>query len=104
MNVAINNRFAVLLAEKRVQEKRNIPLSEVAAKTQLPHKTLFAWANNSVTRFDVHVIDAICRYFGVQPGELFEYVEDTIRSLPDMMPHPPETAKVKVTKTKNSRK
>ncbi len=74
MSVAINNRFSVLLAEKRVQAKRNIPLSEVADEIGLPPKTLFAWANNTVTRFDVHVIDAICQYFGVQPGDLFEYV------------------------------
>ena len=76
MNVAINNRFGILLAQKRGQEKRNIPLSEVSEATGLPPKTLFAWANNTVSRFDVHVINAICKYFGVQPGELFEYVED----------------------------
>lgn len=74
MNVAINNRFGILLAQRRVQEKRNIPLTEVADETGLPPKTLFAWANNTVTRFDVHVIDAICQYFRVQPGELFEYI------------------------------
>lgn len=76
MNVTINNKFAVLLAERRVHEKRNIPLSEVSQETGLPSKTLFAWSNNTVTRFDVHVINAICQYFGVQPGELFEYVPD----------------------------
>jgi DNA-binding Xre family transcriptional regulator len=75
MNVAINNRFGILLAEKRAQEKRNIPLSEVSEAIGVPPKTLLAWANNTVTRFDVHVIDAICKYFGVKPGDLFEYVE-----------------------------
>ncbi|MFZ5887913.1 MAG: helix-turn-helix domain-containing protein [Chloroflexota bacterium] len=76
MNVAINNRFGILLAEKRVQEKRNIPLSEVAHETGIPYKTLYGWQNNTVTRFDVHVINAICKYFGVKPGELFDYVPD----------------------------
>ena len=76
MNVAIYNRFGILLAQKRMIEKRNIPLSEVAEKTGLPPKTLFAWQNNTVTRFDVHVINAICQYFEVQPGLLFEYVPD----------------------------
>lgn len=75
MNVAINNRFSILLGERRVQEKRNIPLSEIKEKTGIPYKTLYAWANNTVTRFDVHVIDALCQYFGVKPGELFEYIE-----------------------------
>ena len=82
MNVAINNRFSSLLAEKRIQEKRNIPLSEVAEATGLPPKTLFAWANNTITRFDVHVIDAICQYFNVQPGALFEYVPNEEKPAP----------------------
>ena len=77
MTVTINNRFGILLAEKRMKEKRNIPLSEVAETTGLPAKTLFAWQNNAVSRFDVHVINAICKYFAVQPGDLFEYVEDS---------------------------
>jgi DNA-binding Xre family transcriptional regulator len=76
MSVTVNNKFGVMLAEKRAQEKRNIPLAEVSEATGIPTKTLFSWANNTVTRFDVHVIDAICKYFGVKPGELFEYVED----------------------------
>ena len=76
MDVTVNNRFSILLAEKRVQEKRNIPLTEVSSVTGIPHKTLFAWANNAVTRFDVHVINAVCKYFGVKPGDLFEYIED----------------------------
>lgn len=76
MSVAVNNRFGIMLAEKRAKEKRNIPLAEVSEETGIPTKTLFSWANNTVTRFDVHVIDAICQYFGVKPGELFEYVED----------------------------
>lgn len=76
LNVTVNNRFGILLAEKRVQEKRNIPLSEVQEVTGIPYKTLYAWANNTVTRFDVHVIDAICKYFGAKPGDLFEYIED----------------------------
>jgi putative transcriptional regulator len=78
MDVTVNNRFAVLLAMKRMNERRNIPLAEVADETGLPPKTLFAWQNNTVTRFDVHVINAICKYFGVQPGELFEYIPDDL--------------------------
>ncbi len=75
MSVAVNNRFAVLLAEKQIKERRNISLAEVAEKAKIARKTLYAWENNSVTRFDVSDIDAICKYFGVKPGDLFEYVE-----------------------------
>jgi len=76
MSVSVNNRFAVLLAEKRIKERRNISLAEVAEAVDISRKTLYAWENNTVTRFDVPVIDALCKYFGVKPGDLFEYVED----------------------------
>ncbi len=76
MRVAINNRFAVLLAEKQIKERRNIPLAEVAEATGISRRALYAWENNNVNRFDVPVIDALCKYFGVQPGELFEYVDE----------------------------
>ena len=76
MNVTVNNRFAVLLAEKQVKERRNISLSEVAEMTGVSRQALYKWENNKVNRFDVPVINAICKYFDIQPGELFEYVPD----------------------------
>jgi DNA-binding Xre family transcriptional regulator len=74
--IVVNNRFAVLLAEKRVKERRNISLQEVAEETGISRQALYKWENNKVNRFDVPVIDALCRYFQVKPGDLFEYVED----------------------------
>lgn len=78
MNVTINNRFAVLLAEKQVKERRNIPLAEVAEDTGISRRALYAWENNDVHRFDDVIINALCRYFGIKPGDLFEYIEDEI--------------------------
>ncbi len=78
MNVTVNNRFAVLLAEKQVKERRNISLSEVAEVTGVSRQALYKWENNKVNRFDTPVINAICQYFGIQPGELFEYVPDEV--------------------------
>lgn len=71
----INNRFAALLADKRIKERRNISLQEVAEKTGVSRQALYKWENNTVTRFDVPVIDALCKYFSVKPGDLFEYIE-----------------------------
>lgn len=70
----INNRFGILLAEKRIKEKRRIAISEVAKETGISRQSLQAWENNTVTRFDVPVMDALCAYFGCGPGDLFEYV------------------------------
>lgn len=71
----INNRFAALLADKRIKERRNISLQEVANNTGISRQALYKWENNTVTRFDVPVIDALCKYFDVKPGDLFEYIE-----------------------------
>lgn len=76
MSVTVNNRFAILLAEKRIKERRNISLAEISDEIGISRKTLYAWENNTVTRFDVPVIDALCQYFGVKPGDLFEYIDD----------------------------
>jgi putative transcriptional regulator len=76
MDVSINNKFAVLLAEKQVKERRNIPLAEVAEDTGISRRALYAWENNDVHRFDDVIINALCRYFGINPGDLFEYIED----------------------------
>lgn len=76
MNVTVNNRFGILLAEKQKKERRNISLSEVAEVTGVSRQALYKWENNKVNRFDVPVINALCHYFGVNPGDLFEYIED----------------------------
>jgi putative transcriptional regulator len=74
MNVPINNKFGVLLAEKRASEKKNISLSEVAVKTGISRPTLVAWQNNTVTRFDLSVIEGLCGYFNVTLSDLLEYI------------------------------
>jgi putative transcriptional regulator len=74
--MTVNNRFAILLDKKRVKERRDISLQDVAKATGIARKTLYAWQNNSVKRFDVPVINALCQYFDIELGELFEYVKD----------------------------
>lgn len=74
--MTVNNRFGILLAEKRITEKRNIPLAEVEQMTGIPRKTLYAWQNNKVTRYDATIINSLCRYFACEPGNLFHYVPD----------------------------
>lgn len=76
MSVTVNNRFAALLAEKRIKERRNISLQEVAEATGVSRQALYKWENNSINRFEIRVINALCKYFGIQIGDLFEYIED----------------------------
>lgn len=74
--MTVNNRFAALLAEKSIQEKRRVTVSEVAEATGITRQTLQLWYKNTVTRFDAPVIDALCRYFDCQPGDLFTWSDD----------------------------
>lgn len=74
MYMTVNIRFAILLAEKQIKERRNISLAEVAEKTGVSRKTLYAWQNNTITRVDLPVLSAICEYFNVMPADLMEFV------------------------------
>jgi DNA-binding Xre family transcriptional regulator len=76
MDVPVKNKFAILLAEKGIKEKRNIPIAEVSRITGISRPTLKDWQSNNVTRFDVQVIDQLCKYFGVGLGDLLEYVAE----------------------------
>jgi putative transcriptional regulator len=76
MSVTVNNRFGVLLAIKQMNERRNIPLEEVAEATGISRQALYKWKNNSIERVELRVINALCKYFAVQPGDLFEYIPD----------------------------
>lgn len=80
--LVINNRFGILLAQKRMAEKRRVSLSEVSEKTGVSRTSLQSWENNTVTRFDLSVMDALCQYFKVGPGELFEYIPSSSETPP----------------------
>ncbi|MFH7588022.1 helix-turn-helix transcriptional regulator [Oceanimonas sp. AH20CE76] len=69
-----------LLDEKSFREKRRITLSEVSKETGISRATLTRIANvpGNVTNTDT--INALCKYFECQPGELLSYVEDEASS------------------------
>ena len=65
-----------LLDEKSFREKRRITLTEVSEKTGISRATLTRIANvpGNVTNTDT--INALCKYFECEPGELLSYVEE----------------------------
>ncbi len=74
----VTNNFAELLNEKQIKEKRYIPLAEVAKETGISRRAIYAWENNTITRFDMSVIDALCKYFDIEPGALFRYTKNDV--------------------------
>ena len=67
----ITNRFMELLAAKARREGRGkISISQVIEETGLSRGTVDGYVHNTITRYDAHVILALCDYLGCQPGDL----------------------------------
>lgn len=59
------NKFHPLLLKKRSDEGRDITLEEIARKIDVSRDTLSRYSAQKITRYDSHIVEAICHYFGV---------------------------------------
>jgi putative transcriptional regulator len=66
----IRCHFARLLGEKKLK------IADVARDTGINRGTLTRLYYETSERFDVDVLDQLCRYFGCTVDVLLEYVED----------------------------
>lgn len=67
----VKHKLVGLMAQRELQTGKRIKQSELAAEIGLPENTLSNWINNDVVkRVDHRVVVKICRYFGVQIGDL----------------------------------
>lgn len=69
----INNNFRVLLAKKSAADEHTITIDEVSKITGVSRRTISAWINNKVKRFDVNTIVSLCDYLQVNLSDLVEY-------------------------------
>ena len=71
----VKTRFRELLAQKaRDENRRNIPLAEVARETGVTWKTIRGWDEGQVTRYDAPLLIKLCTYFNCTIGDLL-YIE-----------------------------
>lgn len=75
-HMAIYNKLKILIAEKELREGRKLPHRVVAQEAGIPLSVLTLYMGQKVRRFDTETLQKLCRYFGVQPGELLIYSED----------------------------
>jgi putative transcriptional regulator len=61
----------------RLMGERKLKISDVARDTGLHRNTITLLYQETATRIDLEAIDALCRYFNVTVGELFEWREET---------------------------
>ncbi|MBN8726961.1 MAG: helix-turn-helix transcriptional regulator [Xanthomonadales bacterium] len=72
----IRFRLTELIADKAFNERRVVPLTEVAESTGIHRATLSKIANQPGANIGTDVVDKLCRYFGCQPGELLTYIDE----------------------------
>jgi putative transcriptional regulator len=58
--------------------ERKLKISDVARDTGLHRNTVTLLYQETATRIDLDAIDSLCRFFGVQVGELFEFTDSEL--------------------------
>jgi putative transcriptional regulator len=71
----IRIKFKQLLDDKGFRERRRINLAEVVESTGLSKATISRIANTPGYNANLDAVDALCKYFECDPGDLLDYVE-----------------------------
>ena len=75
----IRYKIRELVEDKRFKEGRRIKLEEVAQDSGVHKTTLSKILNIPNYHCSLEVIDKFCQYFGIQVGDVIEYVPDPHR-------------------------
>nr|WP_198141015.1 helix-turn-helix transcriptional regulator [Polaromonas sp. JS666] len=57
--------------------ERKLKISDVARDTGLHRNTVTLLYQETATRIDIEAMDALCRYFSVRVGDLFEFIDNS---------------------------
>jgi putative transcriptional regulator len=68
--------FRQHLDEKSFRERRRITLLEVSERTGISRPTLTRIVNCKGYNTNTKAIDALCKYFECEPGELLRYIPE----------------------------
>jgi putative transcriptional regulator len=70
----IRSRLALLRVQKEQAEGRKLPYRVIAEEAKISTGVLTRLMNNEFDRVDVATLDALCRFFACNVGDLLEYV------------------------------
>ncbi|MCL4559877.1 MAG: helix-turn-helix transcriptional regulator [Chloroflexi bacterium] len=73
------SRKEIRIKINELLEKRDMSTAEFVKKTGVAYNTALGLRRGVVTRIDLDVMARVCEVLGVQPGDLFELVEVTIK-------------------------
>ena len=60
----------------RLLGERKLKIADVSRDTGINRGTLTRMYYETTERYEVDILDKLCRYFGCSVGELLEYLED----------------------------
>ncbi|MBW9258442.1 MAG: helix-turn-helix transcriptional regulator [Candidatus Thiodiazotropha sp. (ex. Lucinisca nassula)] len=60
----------------RLMGERKMKVIDVAREADLHRNTITLLYKETATRVDIETMDKLCKLFGCQVGDLFEFVED----------------------------
>ena len=76
----IRCRLGILLAQENLRRAEaglpRLSQNELAAETKVAVAVVNRLATNNQHRVDYKTMDRLCRFFNVQPGDLFEYIPE----------------------------
>ena len=76
----IRSRLSILLAQENLKRLEagmpRLTQHQLAAETKVALAVISGLATNSQTRVDYKTMNRLCRFFKVQPGDLFEYLAE----------------------------
>ena len=64
----------------RLMGERKLKISDVARDTGLHRNTVTLLYQETATRVDLDAINSLCKFFDVDVGQLFEFVDDSTGS------------------------
>lgn len=68
--MAIKSRLHMLMAEKKMN------MTDLARETGISRTTIWSLYHDKTTKIEFKTLDALCRYFKCQPGDVLVYVEE----------------------------
>ena len=72
----VNSRLSILVAERRMREGRAPGIRTIAAESGASVSTVQRLMNNSIKRVPLDDLAMLCKYFGVNVGDILDYTPD----------------------------
>ena len=69
------SKLPTLIGKKQIEENAVINVATIAGETGISRTTVYNWLSGDIKRFDAETIEAFCRYFRCDVGDLLTVVE-----------------------------